>query len=43
MQTPIMTREEFELRYIAYLGMSKKFKMDRDEANLLQLTKISTK
>lgn len=38
-----MTREEFELRYIAYLGMGRKFHLNRDEAMLLQLTKISDK
>lgn len=43
MTTPknLMTHDEFELRYIAYHGMSKRFRLNRDEKTLINLTKIT--
>jgi DNA polymerase III alpha subunit len=39
--TLTMTRDEFELRYRSFWGMSTKFNLNRDQDLLLQLVKIT--
>jgi len=42
MEKMVMTRDEFELRYISFLGMSRRFRLSRDESTLLDLVKITS-
>lgn len=41
MEKLIMTRDEFELRYLSFLWMSKKFKLWWDQETLIHLSKIT--
>lgn len=40
---PIMTRDEFELRFTAYRGMKTRFKLDWDDDMLVRLSKKNNK
>lgn len=42
MSLTVMTRDEFELRYISFLWMSRRFRLPWDESILLNLVKITS-